>query len=281
MDRILFIHIPKAGGSTLLDVLRRQYNTRPVFHIESRFGRTAAYTRRFEEMPSQKRAQFGLVMGHMFFGYHELFSDGAKYITMLRDPIERVVSSYYYILSHPNHMLHKQLKTNKVSLHEYVQSDVNLAIENGMTNLLAGKFDPSQSMADKYELAKQNLQNHFASIGLLERYDDSLLMYKYELGWNDMPVYFRKNTTSERGSTKAVAPETLAIIKERNWADIALYEQVVTEFESKWNARRELFATETEKFDLALESYRKKNQWKDDLEQWIRKSYMRGLRWIR
>ena len=221
-------------------------------------------------------------MGHMFFGYHKLFSGDTTYITMLRDPIDRIVSGYYYILSHPNHFLHAKFKAEKISLETYIQGDYNLQLENGMTAYISGSKPadgiPTETQLD---LAIKHIDTHFAAIGILERYDESLLMYRYQLGWNELPVYFRKNTTSERAATQSISAENLGIISERNWADIALYNHVKTKFENQWNARKSAFEAEMKAFDAALDTFRTKNQWKEDLKNLIRNTYIKAVKLLR
>ena len=110
----IFLHIPKAAGSTLTTIIQRQY--RPEEMIKSyELIRFAAATHgnlsslesaRFrysyvKTMAPEKLAQVKVLMGHEGFGFHNLFSAPTTYITMLREPVERVISHYYDVLSQP------------------------------------------------------------------------------------------------------------------------------------------------------------------------------------
>ena len=100
---IVFLHIPKTGGVTLRRTLKRKY---------SRFLSEETLTKprqAFARVPLSERATAQVVAGHLHYGVHEYIPRECDYITVLREPVARVVSSYNYILGHPKHALHAEL----------------------------------------------------------------------------------------------------------------------------------------------------------------------------
>lgn len=266
----------------MLDVLRRHYKKSETYEIVTRFNRQKATTRRFLQMPQAKRDQIRLLMGHMDFGFHKQFSNPAKYITMLRDPVGRIISSYYYTKSHPRHYLHDAIVKGNVSLKEYASGDFTYQLENGMTKNLSGiRSESGACTQEMFEAARQNVREHFLSIGLLERYDLSLLLYKKILDWPDYPVYFKKNVTEKGTETEEVDPETLSIIRTRNHFDVQLYEEAVKAFEEYYENNRDWFDTEMKRFSEALDQYRKANQYKDSIENFARNIYKQVVKWVK
>ena len=77
-------------------------------------------------------------MGHMGFGLHDYLPQGASYITMLRDPIDRIVSHYYYVLQNQGHYLHKEVAGKGLSLEQFADSALSTELDNGQTRVLAG-----------------------------------------------------------------------------------------------------------------------------------------------
>ena len=51
----------------------------------------------FISLSDEKKMGIRLLKGHMPFGLHKNLPVDARYISILRDPIERVTSQYYYI----------------------------------------------------------------------------------------------------------------------------------------------------------------------------------------
>ena len=48
-------------------------------------------------LPLEQRARFRLVMGHFQYGIHEFLPQEYTYVTIVRDPVERVISHYNYL----------------------------------------------------------------------------------------------------------------------------------------------------------------------------------------
>src|SRR5690625_7753957 len=82
---LIFVHIPKTAGGSLISIISSQYNSHEIF----RMG--------FPEVNTATRLNNNIkcVLGHTFYGQHEELGPHI-YITMLRDPIDRVISHYYY-----------------------------------------------------------------------------------------------------------------------------------------------------------------------------------------
>ena len=87
----VFLHIPKTGGITLYHVLNRQFDRSQVFTIRGLIDR-----REFEELSEISRERLQLVRGHMEFGIHSWLTEPVSYFTILREPVNRVISHYYF-----------------------------------------------------------------------------------------------------------------------------------------------------------------------------------------
>jgi len=67
----------------------------------------------------------------LFYGIPECLPQGATYITMLREPVARVLSAYYFILRRPLHPLHRKLKRERlgIRLPPTIPSSPELAVQ--------------------------------------------------------------------------------------------------------------------------------------------------------
>ena len=86
-DHLVFIHILKTAGQTLMPILRDQFEPG-----ESFFGNWPDIKARTADELSRYR----LIMGHNFPGIADRISGQAVFITFLRDPVERTLSHFSY-----------------------------------------------------------------------------------------------------------------------------------------------------------------------------------------
>ena len=102
LNRHIFIHthVPKTAGSSLSHGLM------------SLFGATVCLDERLaphlraRELTRAERDALNYVGGHFKYGKHREFSQCPLYIACVRDPLDRAISYYRYVLSsskHPNH----------------------------------------------------------------------------------------------------------------------------------------------------------------------------------
>ena len=211
---VVFVHVPKTAGQTLNAILARQYDQTATVIVEDRSDLQASFLR------TARRRPVSLMRGHLPYGIHEALGIDVVYITMLREPVARVVSTYRYIKRTPHHRLHEVVRAERMTLSRFVQSDIDREeVVDGQTRLLSGILDrdPDEEMLAK---AIDNL-DRIAVVGLTERFDQSVLLMRRQLGWR-FPLYIRKNVAPAL-STDALDPRDRALIEQQNRLDMRLY----------------------------------------------------------
>jgi len=236
-DVIIFLHLPKCGGTTLNRLIEWEYNPLEIFSVDPSFFRWSYW--RLAKTPVERLKRIRVFKGHMPFGLHKRLSRPAKYITVLREPIDRAISSYYYAQSYKLDPQHRM--ASKMSLEEYIRTTPK---ENVQTKLLAGytngyDFLSGECTPAMLETAKRNLSQSFSLIGLTERFDESLVLAKIMFGWH-IRQYANFNVTPTRPKKESVAPAVRELVAERYRYDVQLYEyaeQLFNETLSKYAAR--------------------------------------------
>src|SRR5438105_4223765 len=95
MDRrlVLFLHIPKAAGSTLNRVIAQQFAPEAIYKV----GRTAHSELEAVVAKMNEASPVRVISGHFTFGLHAALPQPFTYITILRDPVKRLVSQFRFV----------------------------------------------------------------------------------------------------------------------------------------------------------------------------------------
>lgn len=264
MEKLIFLHIPKSAGSTLRLIFRRQHK-RDAYFVDGHCPDLDIVKR---ELGSKN---IRLCFGHMDFGLHDVIGQSAKYATIVRDPVERVISQYYYVKRQAKHHLHHQaFIENDYSLAEYVSRGLSTELNNGQVRILIGAGGFHKDIYTKYKIpfgkcepwmleeAKSNIEKHFVLCGLQEYFDESLILLKKEFQWKWDIGYVSQNITQRRKKASELDSNTLKIISETNSLDIELYDWVKANFLSRIEMEKPYIDKELGKLKWAnqLEYYR-------------------------
>lgn len=216
---LIYPHIPKTAGTTMMGILEQNYNS--GFYRVMNQGNYRDWLRE----PRSVRDATTCLQGHFTYGVHKHISRPYQYITFLRDPIERVISFYYYVRDKNSHRLSKLF--NKTSLATIIESRWYAATSNDMTRFIAGRNDiginpPIGEMSpDDLALAKRHLKG-FTAIGFVETFDEDLQTFAEKFGWTNIE-YQSELVHHTRPHKAEMPPATIALIERYNKQDLELY----------------------------------------------------------
>lgn len=195
-ENCCFVHIPKCAGSSVSRGIRglcglRQHSRR-IGAVASRASSAVLYQVDPEDLfregacaDKAYRAIFAhreevlmysladgdsVVSGHFLYSdrAYQAFGDRYKFITILRDPVARLISQYRY---------NKSVGDIDMGFAEYLNSSLAKRHGSEMTRYICGTpdrppdvFSTPDASAAALELAKQNLQK-FAVVGFTENMD--------------------------------------------------------------------------------------------------------------
>jgi hypothetical protein len=237
---LIHLHMPKTGGTTLKKIIKKNYPPSITFDVYDR----ANLDNILNDLSTKK---VKCIQGHMPFGVHEYFSQSSTYITLLRDPVDRVISEYYFIRSIPSHSLHETV--SKMALKEFQEEERN---KNAQTRYILGSGIGKTLTADDLAEAKQNLQDYFSIVGITEMFNESVFLMGREFGWKHVN-YRKKNVTKNRPSKAELSENLIEKMKENNELDIELYKFGKQLLEEKLNQL-------TAKEKLRLQRYNLRNR---------------------
>lgn len=236
-DRLwVFIHIPKTAGSSFRDELGRRLS--PEYHLKVDYvsdrplpaQRLAAVEACLE---ANRRQRLRFVSGHVQYQHlRRLAVDEprTRFITILRDPVSRVVSDFYYQRT-PAHPLCEEFKQRFPTLEDFA------------------RFEPGQNKMTKFLRINRNEQAIDVASRMLREFSFVGLQDDYNLSFRLMTRLLLRSSTPEahlrRGDGRPeISGETLSLIRALNTEDVVLFETFQRRFATVASAVRAGLAAE-------------------------------------
>jgi len=249
-EAVIFLHVPKAAGSTLNRLIECEYPLFEMYSIDPVFDRWS--WAHLQCLSKRRLGKIRVFKGHMLFGLHAILPQPATYITVLREPVDRVLSSFFFMRSYKLHPLYWRFKRENWTLEDFVRRSPR---DNVQCKILAGVEYAKPFTAEIYEIAKENLRRYFSVVGLAERFEESLALMKLRFGWK-LQRYSSFNVSRTRPRKGDVPRSTLDLIEEKNSFDISLYEYAAKLFQTAVNTH----VAEVSQITRELESARGRTQ---------------------
>lgn len=226
-QKVLFDHIPKCGGSSLTHLLRLSYGHHRV--APPFMGEQASVAKRAFK-------NYDVVIGHLGGQIFDNWPQNLFCCTLVRDPLDRALSTYYYFQRLPNSGVPQVESVRALSLDEFSQSTrrpfVNEILNNPLTVHFAAAFGYTGDFRDVEAVweAAVNGFNSYDVIGICEDHQKSSRAIFSALGISmpkiDYPsLHLNKN--DKRKQLSDVPPHITEILERRNQYDIRLYKAAV------------------------------------------------------
>ncbi len=258
-DKLLFLHIPKTAGTSVHNVLHRHFSKREQVETNVFINSNVLATLTPDRMKSLR-----LVRGHFVFGEHQALGDVKfEYTTMLREPIDRCVSHYYFNLAEQDHKKKPGGRRINVSLKELCETGDYLFVDNLQVRFLSGnpKVAIGSVTREMLEEAWENLNKHFPVIGIQEQFDAYILMLcdRYEL---KIPFYRKQRVNKGRKAVTELDDATRKAVVAKNLLDIELYERVRKKVMEEINEKGE-------DFQRRIRRFQKMNAFLSNVANWL------------
>jgi len=207
---LAFVHIEKAAGTTLIHLLRANFflnhcDVAPLSIKSSGVFNSKDLLTFFRLNPALRS-----MAGHAIQPLSDLekVAPNIRYITLLRDPVQRYLSNFQYAV---------EKQGRDVSFENFLKQEW---YQNFQTKKLAG--------SENVEVAKRMLREKFFAIGLMEQFDEFLILLKrklepfiFRIGYKSLNIGNR--TSRLRKDINKKIHKYREIILQNNAIDMELY----------------------------------------------------------
>ena len=230
-DLIVFTHIPKTSGTSFIkEIIEPNIESDQICRGGGLKSNIIAL---------QKDCRF--LSGHFPYGIHIFTRKKIKYVTFLREPLDRAVSFYFFVKNHKDnpklrHPLYDYAES--VTLKEFYQNKI---FHNLQTRFIGGlifdklyPFTPYPIIKNvMLESAMQNLEKKYFCFGILEEREKSLSLFQNKFALDKRIDITPKKIARSRLKIEQIDDQTIKIIKQANELDLQLYSFALNIFKSK------------------------------------------------
>jgi hypothetical protein len=230
---VVFTHIPKTSGTSFRKALVEPNVPAELIYVYPGARRFLA----------QRRRPRAFIWGHVPYGVHAALRREVRYVTFLRDPIDRAVSFYHFAKdSDPREYVHPaRADAEAYSLVDFFKLR---RYQNWQARFIAGlsyhyvypRIGSDAFDAEVGRRAVAHLRDEYV-FGLQDRHEDSLELLERRLGWPRVADVDRYKQTATRPPLASLDEATVAALAESNHLDCELYRFAQATFEEQLGAR--------------------------------------------
>ena len=252
-EPLIFMHLPKTGGMSMFTGFCKEYGS----NMADMYNMTSANV-----APAAKVIQDSNICvycGHFSFGLHEWFSRPTYYASVLRRPVDRVLSLYFYIVQY-RLVIQRMAKMRRMSVKDLFETKnapdyyedylrwivgeesldlfldcPSVELDNGMVRRFSGMgLDKTPCTDEALDKAKENIEKCFSAVGILEQYPKTLELFRAIFDWPWLQEHRVNVGPRTRAKKKPdVSDHHKKRIESMNQLDMALYDWTVERFEKQ------------------------------------------------
>jgi hypothetical protein len=246
---VVFNHIPKTAGTTLRFILTQNYSPDETLFVDNYWDQPAM-RRAIED--NERRRQLKLVYGHHAYAFAQVYKGPVNLITFLREPFSRLVSHYHYAQRVEEDKNHKY---SSLSLEDFARAT---QMDDYQARQLV--FPMSKDLIPKtlemrgtlFKIAMDHLRERVSFSGIVEHFDESVVMLRDHLKWPKLPIYAPLMVNDKMWCNEHSETTRNRMLEVYLPVSRMLYDYALQRHENRWSAEGERYSRELE--DLRKQS---------------------------
>lgn len=235
---LFFVRIPKCASTSFVELLkvwskREQFEL--FFHPSGAYDWDIGTIKKVAGLVNSKKSRRFVYARHFYYTNFRMYGvEDYTYLTIIRDPVSRFLSSYlyYHFSSRPHIQAILNPAHKNETLLDCIEHQHEGCAHNWLTKYFCGhnhfcKLGNEQAL----KTAKENILRDYSAIGLMEEMDQSMALFHtllpgyFSFGQEDQLPQSNKNE-----QTLQMSRQEEEAIRSANQADIQLYSFVRTLF---------------------------------------------------
>jgi len=243
MRTAIFMHIQKTAGTTITSLARKHYGMANVIsHGDYVNIINNLYSKDLKDKQNELRTALNdklFISGHFGYDFCSVFMADRYSFTFLRDPVERILSFYYFCLGRDPAQFSIYKIVQNTSLNSFLKmglehnNDVNTHIWNNQLWQLAHGYGhlknapPATASPDSIEERAYANVKKFNFVGIVENFQHDRNKILNDLGIPLPNDNVRANASPKRPTAKDLPQSTRQLLKELTTLEQALYDEIV------------------------------------------------------
>lgn len=217
---LIVIHIPKAAGTSTREVFKRWFGSGLHEHYFNESRKKLPKRLNLEKIHSQKRPV--VVYGHFNrlrgFGVEDYYPEVGQFVSILRDPFELAVSTYFYRLKIGDGWRDPAMVP---------KGDLAGFLRSTPPNML--NHFPRLVTRSNY---REMIEEYFIEIGIMERLDESMRRIAMSLNMPFESSWLGHLNASERSESTLPLADLRSQYMQQNPLEFEVYEYVRSTFDA-------------------------------------------------
>ena len=218
---IVSVHIRKCAGTTFKAALGGFYGDRAMFDYGDEIGSDTAKSvtkraYRYDQAVARKdqiETDYDIIHGHFFAQKYQFLDVKLQYSTVLRHPVARILSNYFYLKRNPDRQHGDAYVVNELGY------DLEQYIEHPDSQNLQAHFLGDVALSA------------FAFVGISEHYVQTLKLFNATFK-TSLDIGPAQNQNVDSLEQYAISPALRSRIEKLNTLDMELYHAGVSSFQS-------------------------------------------------
>ncbi len=185
--KLIFNHMPKTGGSSMQFFFEELFGKDRVFRVRDRT--ITPETKTVDRLSKEEVDFYRVFQGHFRYGNHTVVGEKSVYFGVMRDPIDRLISNYFY--ARRKGRADRKAHARSVSLRAYVEELIETRHVNfgaAQTRFLTGEGSSAR--------AKQVIDRDYLICCATEQLDACQAVFARLYGRPDLAAMHRNTTGS-------------------------------------------------------------------------------------
>lgn len=210
---IAFFHSQRTAGTTIKKIMKQEFGENKVY-----YQRTVNSFKRWCDLNDEELDDFRVFASHDNFTLNPKIQRDCFLMSIVREPVDRAISLYYYLKGRPEHMLYNlAVEKNITDFYKEAPYISPNYVINVQTLRVCGKKD--------FQKAKETIEKYFSLVAPFERIDEAIEYIRFYFGLSSN-FKLEKSEPKINYAYDSLDKDTIDIIKSINNEDILLYEYV-------------------------------------------------------